>query len=782
MKQLYQTMLDLMTLKCPTCSNPVDPFPDACSAIMCLYCGNHYCNYCFEAFASGQSDVDRASAHMHAATHNDSKAPESRDAFLSNALIRDGQRQYLDKILKRCVSLALSSQDIAHQEVALVLVLVSTELSDLELRAMDIWTSSRQRVLHDAAVRAQKEAIRNSEVSASPKNLPPPPHLGPGKLATAENSESDVMDMMDSEVGTYGGADVRGSPSAHRSGAKSSPSNKQSPNRKRGSSGSNSFSGGGVAKKQGGDGEFGGIYQKPQTSSEKAAASSASPSSLSIPATSTLVPAQKQGGRQIANAILTDNGYAISQILQTFRGPILDVDYIETKHGHPLATLAILAGQSHVAVELIKCGADPLVRNSGGRNVMYIATESGAMDVVLAILQMHPEFDLNSAATTETQRYFPIHVAARYNHRHLIKLFHERGGLLDPEEGEHGYTPLTLALVLGHQWAASELIKLGCSLRVRSMNGRTPMFVAAEKGLSEIMQLVFETREFDINEPVVRPSGLRLMHVAAFHHKSFILGQLIQLGANVNVLDDEGGYTPLAMAIIGNSTTCAIELIEAGASVTHTSMSGRTPLYVAVEKGMTEVVVKLISERGVSVNEPTALDTSGSRPLHLALLHGQTHLVSVLLKLGADVAITDSEKKCTPLLMACILEDEWSVKKFLSVGSSVSDCTTEGRTALYIAAEKGSPTLIRLLLEAGKIDINQPCTSEAHRGTPLHIAAMFNNSHAAMVLLEKGADPTLRDARNRRPIDLARESNSSNVVSILEELTEVPTRRRGSGL
>ena len=85
LKQLHQALLDLMTLKCPTCSIPVDPFPDACSAIMCSYCGNHYCNFCFEAFATSQTDRDRANAHTHAATHNKSKAPASRDAFLSNS-------------------------------------------------------------------------------------------------------------------------------------------------------------------------------------------------------------------------------------------------------------------------------------------------------------------------------------------------------------------------------------------------------------------------------------------------------------------------------------------------------------------------------------------------------------------------------------------------------------------------------------------------------------------------------------------------------------------------
>jgi len=486
----------------------------------------------------------------------------------------------------------------------------------------------------------------------------------------------------------------------------------------------------------------------------------------------------KQGGRQIANSILTDNSLAISQILLTIRGDLLDVDYVDTRHGHPLATLAILAGQPAVAEQLIRRGANPLLHNTGGRNVLYIATEAGSASVVRAILEMHPEINLNAPATTETQRYFPIHVAARYNRGHLVSILASYGAFLDPEEGEHGYTPLTLALVLGHEWAAAELIKLGSDLRMRALNGRTPMFVAAEKGLSEMINLVFERTDFDLNESVVSPSGLRLLHVAAFHQKCYVVTQLISLGANVDELDEEGGYSPLSMAIIGNCPTAALELIKAGANVNQASNTGRTPLYVAIEKGMTEVVSKLIVECGISVNAPTAMESSGSKPLHLALLHSQAHLLPVLLSLGADINSTDSEKNCTPLLMAAILEDEWSVRLLLEAGADVTKCTTEGRTAMYIAAEKGNTTIMLLLAAQQGVDLDAPCTNERGESSPLHVAATFNNAHAVWRLLERGADLNKLDARGKRPIDLARETSSfAAEETLLQHQREIDAQR-----
>lgn len=40
---LRNVLLDVLTLACPNCKTPVDPYPDACSAILCLSCGNYYC-------------------------------------------------------------------------------------------------------------------------------------------------------------------------------------------------------------------------------------------------------------------------------------------------------------------------------------------------------------------------------------------------------------------------------------------------------------------------------------------------------------------------------------------------------------------------------------------------------------------------------------------------------------------------------------------------------------------------------------------------------------------
>jgi ankyrin repeat protein len=367
----------------------------------------------------------------------------------------------------------------------------------------------------------------------------------------------------------------------------------------------------------------------------------------------------------------------------------------------------------------------------------------------------------------------------RNNHGNLVRLFVELEANLDLEESEHGYTPLMLALVLGHEWVAAELILAGANVRYLASNGRSPMFVAAEKGLSSIISLMVSQCGVGVNEPAVRPSGLRMIHVAAFHKQPVIVSQLIRLGANVNQFDDENGYSPLSMAILGLNTSAALELIEAGANVKQPSRSGRTPLYVAVEKGLVDVVKTLLAMPGVDINAPVTSEKNAARPLHVAILYGQCHLIPVLINLGADVNLPDDERKCSPLLMATLLKDSWSVKLLLRANANPCQLSKEGRSALYIAAEKGFSGILRLLVEdSSLLDINGPVTSESHRGTALHIAAMFDNAHLIIELLSLGADVNTLDALGRSAAHIAKEMLSTRAEAVLNRYSATPLSNR----
>ena len=154
---------------------------------------------------------------------------------------------------------------------------------------------------------------------------------------------------------------------------------------------------------------------------------------------------RQQGAAQLSNALITNNLEAVMQILHTYRDDSLDVDYVEPRLGHPLCALAALSGKASIALLLLQRGANPMARNMNGRTVLYIAVECGLEDMVRCITDGHPELDLNTPATSEMQQYCPIHVAARYNHGHIVRMLAAIPQVnLNILEKERGYAPLTL--------------------------------------------------------------------------------------------------------------------------------------------------------------------------------------------------------------------------------------------------------------------------------------------------------------------------------------------------
>ena len=118
----------------------------------------------------------------------------------------------------------------------------------------------------------------------------------------------------------------------------------------------------------------------------------------------------------------------------------------------------------------------------------------------------------------------------------------------------------------------------------------------------------------------------------------------------------------------------------------------------------------------------------------------------------------------------------------MACGADPLERTSEGRSAIFIASEKGSVSMIRLLMERGGVCVNDACTTEAHRGTPLHIAAMFNNAHAVIELLEHGADAAVLDGMGRRALDVAAEMDSEAATECLQEWDRRPRGPKGEAL
>lgn len=154
--------------------------------------------------------------------------------------------------------------------------------------------------------------------------------------------------------------------------------------------------------------------------------------------------------------------------------------------------------------------------------------------------------------------------------------------------------------------------------------------------------------------------------------------------------------------------------------------AGRSALSLAMANDALDAAKALLASPELKVDLRNAQDES---PLMLAALRGQTDLVRLLIKRGADVNKTG----WTPLHYAC---------------TGTTDHQLD---------------IVKILLdENAYIDAESPNGS-----TPLMMAAMYGKTEVARLLLEEGADPTLANQKKFTAIDFAQRASRPELVELI---------------
>jgi ankyrin repeat protein len=164
------------------------------------------------------------------------------------------------------------------------------------------------------------------------------------------------------------------------------------------------------------------------------------------------------------------------------------------------------------------------------------------------------------------------------------------------------------------------------------------------------------------------------------------------------------------------------------------------------EAGVTAKVVMLLCTSGAPVD---GRDNDGS-PLATALYFGILDGVQALLACGAR---TDN-----PIFAGAAGDADW-IRAWLdgNVGAVghpgpsyfplSADRVVAAEQALVFASMCGQVEIIRLLLDRG-VNVNASPPGSHWTATPLHTAAIQGHVAAVALLLAKGADPSIKDARH----------------------------------
>ncbi|KAI1374387.1 ankyrin [Hypoxylon crocopeplum] len=204
--------------------------------------------------------------------------------------------------------------------------------------------------------------------------------------------------------------------------------------------------------------------------------------------------------------------------------------------------------------------------------------------------------------------------------------------------------------------------------------------------------------------------------------------------------------------------------------------SGTTPIHCAVKKEKIEVVRHMLSY-GANVEKR---DDFGSTLLHTAAATRNRDVCALLLEYEADPNVVD-KAGMTPLHKCQSGSGALQVAEMLleSCPELLNQTDHFGKTALYMACEKGNVKMVKFLLSNERVDPNIPgpgqCTPLI---TAIDVAAKSSRKIGVVkMLLERNADPDKADADGRTALAAA---NAGLAASEIRRLLNQHSARRES--
>jgi len=261
-------------------------------------------------------------------------------------------------------------------------------------------------------------------------------------------------------------------------------------------------------------------------------------------------------------------------------------------------------------------------------------------------------------------------------------------------------------------------------------------------------------------------------------------------------LQNNRGDTPLIMAFIRGNIAAVELLLTHGADVARADHSGETALMKAVTEGNIAMVQLLLANRaevagvksgretdlmhavntGESEKVQEILSTAENDSIHLylavslmmAVANGNSAMVELLLKHGADVTRTNNHGK-TALMMAVNAGNLDIIKAILSTKNNKVNQNNFSDPALSLAVKTKNIAMIQELLSIEKIDVNNQNT---WGWSPLMFASVQGSIDVVQLLLDKGAKTNLQNDMGQTALMLAAKNGFVDVVRALVRMQE----------
>ena len=155
----------------------------------------------------------------------------------------------------------------------------------------------------------------------------------------------------------------------------------------------------------------------------------------------------------------------------------------------------------------------------------------------------------------------------------------------------------------------------------------------------------------------------------------------------------------------------------------------------------------------------------GGLDLDRAIRSGDRQNVLRAIEAGADIQLADAHG-ITPLMAAVRANRPEIAELLIDRGARVRAADRRGFTALHYAAQNGMTRTAGLLLDRGA-SINAPAGTGHY--TSLQLAVIASRDDTAVLLVERGADVTRRNAQGVHALDIAASRQEYELAAALEE-------------
>lgn len=465
---------------------------------------------------------------------------------------------------------------------------------------------------------------------------------------------------------------------------------------------------------------------------------------------------------------------------------------------------------------LLEHGADLSIATKQGDDVLTrVLTKSDASPelitlVVEQVRQTHRELLKRPGLL--------VKAAARHNATALDLLLKAGANVADRDE--QGNTVLLAASADADPGSLQKLIDLGFDLHAVNREGNTVLHQAVRNNWrdnTDTVQFLLQ-KGFDLNAAnaagntplmLAVADGKSLSMLTGQNHRSEMIKFLLEQGARIDMRNLLGD-TPLLMSVRMQDQPVIEALCAKGADVNASNAAGENALMLAMQnnssnelitwllkhgvksehrnrEGQTALGIAISQRRALNVEtllslgaNPDVKDGQGHSPLFLAIASQQPEMIRILHKYHVDLEQVGPDGE-SALMTALSTQNSEIMQTLLALGCDPQARNSQGETVLIKAMENGLSQSILYLLLAQGVDID---AQAADGGTALIRAVQrympYNNpgrinappvskEDLVRILLQHGANPSLKDARGMGALDYAFQNQDTSIKRMIQE-------------